>query len=125
MCVCVVVIREIMDMANHLVYSDRLQCGSEAVAKARLDLPLLLQSPWPACNADYVTAAEDIDVWLDRVLAPELPVLFLNTDECPEAREVITDDHICNTYQANLVAKLVTNLVEVFTLLLITCQMEL
>lgn len=100
-----------MDMVNHLVYSDRLQCGSEAVAKARLNLPLL--SP-PAGNADDI-AADDIDVWLDRVLDPELSVLFLNTDECPDAREVIVGDQICNIYQASLVARLVANLIEVCT----------
>lgn len=89
-----------MELANHLVYKGKLQCGTESVARGRLNL-----SPQPS----------DMEVWLRCGLDPAHPVLFLDTDGCRESREVMTRDQVTNPYEAKLVARLVWQLTEVIT----------
>ena len=91
-----------MAVANSLVYNSRLQCGSEEVATARLSLPLRPSS----------TGAEPRD-WLERIIAPEFPVLFLDTDNCETAAENEVKGQICNHFEANVTAKLVLRLLKV------------
>lgn len=58
---------EIMEVGNALVYDQRLICGSEDVATGRLSLkPSPLHNQYPP--------------WLVRCIEPEVPVVFVNTD---------------------------------------------
>ena len=90
-----------MAVCNTLVYNEKLQCGNDGVAGGRLKLPLL---------ADQTTD------WMDEILNPQLPVLFLDTDGCSSAAESMVGGQICNRFEANLVAKLVFKLRKVLKL---------
>ena len=93
-----------MNVANHLIYNNQLECGSEEVARGHLCLPL-----FPSFHIS--------EGWMEKVLNPQLPVLFLDTDQHCDAMETITGELICNRFEANLVAKIVLNLIKVcFTL---------
>ncbi len=98
--VIIYVSREIMDLANHLVYNGKLQCGTESIAKGRLNMPF---RPQPS----------KMDEWLWQSLDPDKPVLFLDTDSCQESQEMMTGGQVTNPYEAKLVALLVKELLEV------------
>ena len=83
-------------VANSLVYDGRLQCGSEVVAMGRLHLPLY--QPHAALD------------WMDRLLDPQRPVIFVDTDGCAEAEEGVVGGQVCNMFEAKLVAKLLVKL---------------
>lgn len=94
MCSCY---REIMAVSNSLVYNGRLQCGSDEVATGLLQLPCY---PPPQGQRD----------WVDGILDPQLPVLFLDTDGCGNAAESLMGGQICNKFEANLLARLIIKL---------------
>ena len=56
-----------MELSNILVYDNRLQCASEDVAMATMCIP-----KWDSCLKPD---------WLERVVSPQNPVVFLNTDK--------------------------------------------
>jgi DNA replication ATP-dependent helicase Dna2 len=58
---------EIMEVSNTLIYDQRLICGSEDVAMGRLSLT-------PSLSYSQYTP------WLIRCIEPEVPVVFVNTD---------------------------------------------
>ena len=112
-------LREIMDVANHLIYNERLKCGSKEVAMRRLRLPLLQSRPSISKERDgwigkTLETLENHEIrWVEKVLDPQHPVLFLDTDNCTDAEEVTRGGQIHNVLEATLVAKLVTNLIKV------------
>lgn len=87
-----------MTVSNSLVYGERLQCGSDKVALGRLQLPF------------YPFGHAQSGGWMDRVLHPDSPVLFLDTDGCPEAVETGVGGQICNRFEAKLVTSLILKL---------------
>lgn len=91
-----------MNVSNSLVYGGSLQCGSDEVATGRLLLP-----SYPTNQVDGVES------WIDTVLDPESPVLFLDTDGHTDAAECSVGGQVCNRFEAKLVAKLVMKLREV------------
>lgn len=62
---------EIMAISNRFVYQDMLVCGNERVARSRLVLPNLA-----GCRCKCMNSG----CWLGKVLDPDRPVLFVNTD---------------------------------------------
>ena len=90
--------REIMLLANTLVYNHRLMCGSHDVAEARLVLPY-----WEQVAMERT--------WLYAAVCPSRPVVFLNTDQCG-AEEECTGDHMCNMYEAKTVETIAMFLVK-------------
>lgn len=62
-----------MSLSNKLVYDGKLECGSERVSSAVVDLPNLkeLKLKW-----EYSSEA-----WLKETLDPNNPVCFLNTEK--------------------------------------------
>ena len=100
--------REIMTVCNSLVYGGRLQCGSDEVATRRLSLPF-----YPSQHS-----GGGVGSWIDGVLHPWSPVLFLDTDGCTEATEDSTGNHICNRFEAKLVARLFVRLTMVITVMM-------
>lgn len=73
---------DVMLLSNELVYGGRLVCGSEAVATAQLQLPLLQQ------------VQGQLPAWLLPALDPARRVLFLDTDALP-ARDQVGSSSSC------------------------------
>ncbi|XP_030549255.2 DNA replication ATP-dependent helicase/nuclease JHS1 isoform X3 [Rhodamnia argentea] len=84
----------IMQLANALIYGDRLRCGSSDVANAKLNFAKKLYTSW-----------------LKEVLEPGTPVVFLNTDLLPAFEE---KDHktLKNPIEACIIGKIAEELVE-------------
>ncbi len=98
MCI-ILYFREIMNLANKMIYNDRLQCGNEEVAMGTLKLIPMEHDRVPQ--------------WMAMALDPHLPVLFLDTDQCSDAREVNTGGQVGNMFEAKLAASLILNLLKV------------
>lgn len=62
----------IVTLPNRLIYDDRLRCGTQLVADARIQLEPI------AATANFASAD-----WLDASLNPETPVAFLDTTAVP------------------------------------------
>jgi len=68
---------EIQSLSNTFVYSGKLQCGSRAVAEARLDVREdSLNAALQACS--QIQGTQD-HAWMYQVLDPQNPVVFLDT----------------------------------------------
>jgi DNA replication ATP-dependent helicase Dna2 len=88
---------EIMTVANKLVYSNMLQCGSEAVRLQRLIVPRISSFSCTVCG-------KDSGCWLRAVFDPEKPVLFVDTDAC-EAYDTSQGSSFFNAREAELINK--------------------
>lgn len=88
---------EIMLLANELVYGGRLRCGTDAVARSRLVLPSL--ATFHSSHAE--SAPNCSQCWLAKVLDPNAPVVFLDTDGVP-AEESRHGDLVRNAIEADL-----------------------
>uniref|UniRef100_A0A8U8B989 DNA replication ATP-dependent helicase/nuclease n=1 Tax=Geospiza parvula TaxID=87175 RepID=A0A8U8B989_GEOPR len=64
---------KIMSLSNMLVYEGKLECGSEKVSNATVNLPNLKK-----LKLDLGDASKS---WLKEVLDPDTPVCFLNTEK--------------------------------------------
>uniref|UniRef100_A0A8D2P1J1 DNA replication ATP-dependent helicase/nuclease n=1 Tax=Zosterops lateralis melanops TaxID=1220523 RepID=A0A8D2P1J1_ZOSLA len=64
---------KIMSLSNMLVYEGKLECGSEKVSNATVNLPNLKK-----LKLDFGDASK---TWLKEVLDPDTPVCFLNTEK--------------------------------------------
>ncbi|XP_009953939.1 PREDICTED: DNA replication ATP-dependent helicase/nuclease DNA2, partial [Leptosomus discolor] len=62
---------KIMSLSNMLVYEGKLECGSEKVSNATVNLPNLKKLELELADAS----------WLKEVLDPDTPVCFLNTEK--------------------------------------------
>ncbi|XP_037660608.1 DNA replication ATP-dependent helicase/nuclease DNA2 [Choloepus didactylus] len=75
---------KIMSVSNKLIYEGKLECGSDKVANAVINLPnfkdVKLELEF------YVDYSEN--PWLDGVFDPNNPVCFLNTDKVPAPEQV-------------------------------------
>eukprot|EP00731_Ephydatia_muelleri_P031702 Em0023g209a len=91
--------RDIMLLANTLVYNHRLMCGSLDVADAQLALPY-----WEQFAIE--------GTWLYASICPSWPVVFLNTDQCGSEEECTGDHMLCNMYEARTVETIATSLVK-------------
>ncbi|XP_022637202.1 DNA replication ATP-dependent helicase/nuclease DNA2 isoform X2 [Vigna radiata var. radiata] len=87
--------QDIMDLSNALIYGDRLRCGSVEVANAKLEFSDL------SCDLP----------WLEHVLNPRRPVIFIDTDKLPalEARE---QKVVNNPIEAQIIAEIAKELVK-------------
>ncbi|KAL7990384.1 hypothetical protein Chor_013814 [Crotalus horridus] len=63
---------KIMSLSNKLVYDGQLECGSEKVSRAVIDLPNLKKLKLEESAAE---------MWLKETLDPNNPVCFLNTEK--------------------------------------------
>ena len=73
--------REIMSLANCLVYEEKLKCGSETVASRKLKIPEAVLNkpnimPLPMLRKEVVKDGH----WLKDILRPDKPVIFVDTD---------------------------------------------
>ncbi|SMY20419.1 unnamed protein product [Zymoseptoria tritici ST99CH_1A5] len=91
---------DIMSLSNTLIYSGRLSCGNEHVAKHVLQIP----------NPDETLLSTS---WLKRATHPDTRVLFANTDSLGSmAREVLSapSSNLTNPLEAHLLLTLTTSL---------------
>ncbi|XP_029140102.1 DNA replication ATP-dependent helicase/nuclease DNA2 [Protobothrops mucrosquamatus] len=84
---------KIMSLSNKLVYDGQLECGSEKVSRAVIDLPNLKKLKLEESSAE---------MWLKETLDPNNPVCFLNTEKI-EAPEQTEKGGISNMTEARLV----------------------
>ncbi|OCH89164.1 Dna2-domain-containing protein [Obba rivulosa] len=93
---------DIMLLSNKLIYSDRLRCGSDVVAKQSLALPdhtfLRKLHLSPTC--------QDI-CWLSRILDPSCKAVFVDTDLVPAC-----DSHVGDLVENQVEAQLVRQVTE-------------
>ncbi|KZO94575.1 Dna2-domain-containing protein [Calocera viscosa TUFC12733] len=90
---------DIMLLSNRLIYNDRLQCGSEEVA--RRSLVLKDKSPLHALHG----GAPCPDCWLSALLDENCKAVFVDTDALP-ARDSRVGDLVQNPIEAQLVFQL-------------------
>ncbi|XP_024627209.1 DNA replication ATP-dependent helicase/nuclease JHS1 isoform X2 [Medicago truncatula] len=85
----------IMDLSNALIYGDRLRCGTSEIANAKLEFSGL------NCSLP----------WLENVLNPRRPVIFIDTDMLPALEE---RDHkiVNNPIEAHIIAEVAKELVK-------------
>uniref|UniRef100_A0A8C6X2Y3 DNA replication ATP-dependent helicase/nuclease n=1 Tax=Naja naja TaxID=35670 RepID=A0A8C6X2Y3_NAJNA len=84
---------KIMSLSNKLVYDGKLECGSEKVSRAIIDLPNLKKLKLEESSSE---------TWLKETLDPNNPVCFLNTEKV-EAPEQTEKGCISNMTEARLV----------------------
>ncbi|XP_032047006.1 DNA replication ATP-dependent helicase/nuclease DNA2 [Aythya fuligula] len=85
---------KIMSLSNMLVYEGKLECGSEKVSNATVNLPNLKKLK--------LELADTSKTWLEEVLEPDKPVCFLNTEKVP-APEHAEKGGVYNVTEAKLV----------------------
>ncbi|XP_037589136.1 DNA replication ATP-dependent helicase/nuclease DNA2 isoform X2 [Cebus imitator] len=89
---------KIMSLSNKLTYEGKLECGSDKVANAVINLPhfkdVKLELEFYADYSD--------NPWLMGVFEPNNPVCFLNTDKVP-APEQIEKGGVSNITEAKLI----------------------
>ncbi|CDO74222.1 hypothetical protein BN946_scf184721.g1 [Trametes cinnabarina] len=89
---------DIMLLSNKLIYSDRLQCGSQAVATRSLSLPnekfLDFLHTRSTCRAS--------PCWMTRLMSESCKAVFVDTDQIP-ARDSRVGDLVENKVEAQLV----------------------
>ncbi|KAM8774369.1 DNA replication ATP-dependent helicase/nuclease DNA2 [Rhynchonycteris naso] len=89
---------KIMSLSNKLTYEGKLECGSDKVANAVINLPnfedIKLELEF---YADYSE-----NPWLIGVFEPNSPVCFLNTDQVP-APEQVEKGGVSNITEAKLI----------------------
>ncbi|XP_024988760.1 DNA replication ATP-dependent helicase/nuclease DNA2 [Cynara cardunculus var. scolymus] len=81
----------IMELSNALIYGNRLCCGSPDVANAKLEY----------------TSSTSLPSWLNKVLDPLRPVIFINTDLLPGLE--VKD---CKTVNNPLEAYIITEIID-------------
>ena len=94
---------DIMSLSNELIYSHRLKCGSDAVAKRQL-------------KVDTALLSKLTEEWIKRVFKPESTVLFLDTDDVEEAQEGRQGDLVQNEMEVDVIGRLVEVALEHFRL---------
>ncbi|XP_006149000.2 DNA replication ATP-dependent helicase/nuclease DNA2 [Tupaia chinensis] len=89
---------KIMSLSNKLTYEGKLECGSDKVANAMINLPnfkdVKLELEFYADYSD--------NPWLVGVFEPNNPVCFLNTDKVP-APEQVEKGGVSNITEAKLI----------------------
>lgn len=106
---------EIMSLSNTLIYSGRLKCGTETIAKRRLVLPdfeALKRFGQPTgydhLQTSVSTVTETSTCWIQEALGRDSsPVVFLNTDTLlPQSHEQAKGSRITNPLEARLISHL-------------------
>ena len=109
--------KEIMSVANALVYDGELSCHSEDVYRAKL-APRQVETTsasTTATSASLRTRGPPLLPWVRTVVDPERRVVFCNTDAMcggTGARETCQDDVVFNEDEAAVVSFVVAGLVE-------------
>eukprot|EP00794_Sanderia_malayensis_P004887 gene4887-5527_t len=89
--------RDIMTLANALIYDHRMQCGTEELEKKTLKIPGLHRV------RQKMQLTQSQGHFIEGVLNPAQPVVYVDTDSVA-LHECETGNHISNQKEANLVA---------------------
>ncbi|KAF8960597.1 AAA domain-containing protein [Flammula alnicola] len=102
---------DIMLLSNRLIYSDRLRCGNEAVAKASLVLGDrgFLGRLHRGGGGDHDGCGEQC--WLERLVDERCRAVFVDTDALP-APDSRVGDLVQNTTEAELVRQFTETLLQ-------------
>nr|XP_006125342.1 DNA replication ATP-dependent helicase/nuclease DNA2 [Pelodiscus sinensis] len=95
---------KIMSLSNKLIYEGKLECGSEKVSKATVNLPNLK-------NLELELFADSSETWLKETLEPNNPVCFLNTEKVP-APEQAEKGGVSNMTEAKIVLFLASSFIK-------------
>ncbi|KIY67509.1 Dna2-domain-containing protein [Cylindrobasidium torrendii FP15055 ss-10] len=97
---------DIMHLSNRLIYSDRLKCGSEEVARKALHLPS--HAFLDSLHGDKI-ACHSKGCWLRHLMSESCKAVFVDTDlaSAPDSR---VGDLVQNEGEASLVAQTVNTL---------------
>ncbi|SCU90102.1 LAMI_0E00628g1_1 [Lachancea mirantina] len=87
---------DIMALSNHIIYDQKLKCGTEQVKNGRLEIPNIDK----LVDYKYIVNSKN---WLYDVLDSEKKVIFLDYDDCEEITEICDKDNIRNPGEAKLV----------------------
>lgn len=115
---------DIMLLSKELVYSGRIKCGNEAVARRRLDIPDIdgglamhhftaSSLPRSSSSATNICVSNTV-CWLRKSLAPDARCLFLDTDSITflgAKLETAAGARITNSTESILTTQLVTALI--------------
>jgi DNA replication ATP-dependent helicase Dna2 len=112
---------DIMTLANELIYSGRLKCGTSTIATRVMQIPSLeaglAAHHHNASSLSTLTAPTSIctsnsTCWLRRSLSPQNRCLFLNTDTLVNsAPDIVSGSRITNPAEAILATQLVATLI--------------
>ncbi|KEF53322.1 DNA replication ATP-dependent helicase Dna2 [Exophiala aquamarina CBS 119918] len=114
---------DIMLLSKELVYSGRIKCGNEAVAKRSLEIPDLdgglamhhiTASSLPRSSSSTNVCVSGSTCWLRKSLAPDARCLFLDTDSITflgAKLETAAGPRITNSTESALTTQLVTALI--------------
>uniref|UniRef100_F7IQ53 DNA replication ATP-dependent helicase/nuclease n=1 Tax=Callithrix jacchus TaxID=9483 RepID=F7IQ53_CALJA len=89
---------KIMSLSNKLTYEGKLECGSDKVANAVINLPRFKDVK---LELEFYVDYSD-NPWLMGVFEPNNPVCFLNTDKVP-APEQVEKGGVSNITEAKLI----------------------
>lgn len=107
---------EIMSISNALIYNGLLVCGSEKIAKQRLELSpfdalsqLHKHSPSALTAENACHSSASASCWLAQALSPSAsPVIFLNTDSLSQSSlEMVKGSRLTNPVEASLTVQTV------------------
>ncbi|KAJ4485710.1 DNA replication factor Dna2-domain-containing protein [Lentinula aciculospora] len=99
---------DIMLLSNMLIYSGRLRCGSEAVARRSLDIPD--KSFVHSLHTSY-SACEESRCWLNHILGERCKAVFIDTDLVP-AYDSRVGDLVQNETEARLVYQIAETMIQ-------------
>ncbi|TFK68090.1 Dna2-domain-containing protein [Pluteus cervinus] len=94
---------DIMLLSNKLIYGDRLQCGSEAVAKRSLVVPN--RAFLASIHGGKLTCHQN-GCWIAKLLAQNCKAVFVDTDALP-AHDSRVGNLVQNEVEATLVGQVV------------------
>ncbi|KAG1146031.1 hypothetical protein G6F37_003597 [Rhizopus arrhizus] len=99
--------KEIMQVANTVVYDGKLKCGSHLIATRSLSLPRL-ESGLRSLHENQPCSMTDC--WIRQVLDPEQKVVFVNTDLLPASETRAFGSFLHNEKEGRLVSQITTAL---------------
>ncbi|KAK9453732.1 DNA replication factor Dna2-domain-containing protein [Dipodascopsis uninucleata] len=96
---------EVMTLSNALIYDGRLKCGSQEVAKRKLEI----------CNLDgglhaIHRGSQHSSCWISDLLSEDRKVVFVDTDSIP-LQETVRGDRVQNEVEADLVCQFAESLI--------------
>ncbi|XP_040831779.1 DNA replication ATP-dependent helicase/nuclease DNA2 [Ochotona curzoniae] len=98
---------KIMSLSNKLTYEGKLECGSDKVANAMINLPKFKDVK---LELEFYADYSD-NPWLLGVFEPNIPICFLNTSKVP-APEQVEKCGVSNITEAKLVVFLTSTFIK-------------
>ncbi|CAO3672650.1 unnamed protein product [Umbelopsis ramanniana] len=99
--------KDIMTLSNHLIYDNKLKCGTEAIAHMTLDVPAVSAgSRGLHLFSQKHTGPHQCSgtgCWLENVIDPKRAVLFVDTDGVPAPDTRLSANALHNEVEATLV----------------------